>query len=386
MVAHRLLGQASPFAPYINNLPMGVAGLPMFFNGEALGELQYPPVTEQVLTVCGHHASYLMRSADSCVQQAQDVRAFCCPDWRARRIRQCAQALNLHPAAFLLQVKKRCRWLLSFTQQVRQFLAHAERVLRPPPKLPPGACPATVDLLAALVRQACARSRVRQASSSPAGENGMQRAARPGAGGGRWAPGRRSAAAFVPGAVPVCSEGLNLGYSLRNRLQVLGPLRGTDKDPFEGAEVDANALGWALAVVTSRAFRTRGPNQVRPPPSPACCYYLFFSGSAHACIFNATAGWRGSRSAVETAPAGAAPGCSLPPCRSEACARKAAVQGACHASARVNIVFSCVWRHAEAPHKGGLPSRLLLLPCGNFCRLSLLPRQRSPPPCCHLWT
>ncbi|KAL4423246.1 hypothetical protein ABPG77_000038 [Micractinium sp. CCAP 211/92] len=103
VVAHRLLGQASPFAPYINNLPMGVAGLPMFFNGEALGELQYPPVTEQV--------------------------------------------------------KKRCRWLLSFTQQV------------------------------------------------------------------------------------------------------LGPLRGTDKDPFGGAEVDANALGWALAVVTSRAFRTRGPNQ-----------------------------------------------------------------------------------------------------------------------------
>ena len=27
---------------------MGVAGLPMFYSGEALGELQYPPVTEQV--------------------------------------------------------------------------------------------------------------------------------------------------------------------------------------------------------------------------------------------------------------------------------------------------------------------------------------------------
>ncbi|KAL4434341.1 hypothetical protein ABPG75_000782 [Micractinium tetrahymenae] len=103
VVAHRLLGQASPYAAYVNNLPMGVAGLPIFFNGEALGTLQYPPVTEQV--------------------------------------------------------KKRCRWLLSFTQQV------------------------------------------------------------------------------------------------------LGPLRGTDRDPFEGAEVDANALGWALAVVTSRAFRTRGPGQ-----------------------------------------------------------------------------------------------------------------------------
>lgn len=48
MVAHRLLGQASPFAPYISNLPMGVPGLPIFYSGEALGALQYPPVTEQV--------------------------------------------------------------------------------------------------------------------------------------------------------------------------------------------------------------------------------------------------------------------------------------------------------------------------------------------------
>lgn len=52
-------------------------------------------------------------------------------------------------------------------------------------------------------------------------------------------------------------------------LQALGPLRGTDADPFEGAKVDANALGWALAVVTSRAFRTRGPGQVRRRPLPA---------------------------------------------------------------------------------------------------------------------
>jgi histone-lysine N-methyltransferase SETD3 len=44
--------------------------------------------------------------------------------------------------------------------------------------------------------------------------------------------------------------------------QALAPVRGGAADPFAGAEVDANALGWALAVVTSRAFRTRGPNQV----------------------------------------------------------------------------------------------------------------------------
>ena len=48
VAAHRLQGEASPFAPYVRNLPMGVAGLPMFYSGEALGELQYPPVTEQV--------------------------------------------------------------------------------------------------------------------------------------------------------------------------------------------------------------------------------------------------------------------------------------------------------------------------------------------------
>ncbi|PRW59274.1 histone-lysine N-methyltransferase setd3 [Chlorella sorokiniana] len=103
VVAHRLLGDASPYSPYIRNLPIGVAGLPMFYDGPTLSMIQYPPVTAQV--------------------------------------------------------KKRCRWLLSFTQQMLQ------------------------------------------------------------------------------------------------------PIRGGEKDPFDGADVDANALGWALAVVTSRAFRTRGPDQ-----------------------------------------------------------------------------------------------------------------------------
>ncbi len=42
--------------------------------------------------------------------------------------------------------------------------------------------------------------------------------------------------------------------------QVLGQLPGTAEDPFGGVLVDINALGWALACVSSRAFRTRGPN------------------------------------------------------------------------------------------------------------------------------
>ena len=33
-----------------------------------------------------------------------------------------------------------------------------------------------------------------------------------------------------------------------------------DEDPFGGVQVDTNALGWALAAVSSRAFRTRGPS------------------------------------------------------------------------------------------------------------------------------
>eukprot|EP00884_Botryococcus_braunii_P014680 jgi/Botrbrau1/23212/Bobra.0041s0056.1 len=38
----------------------------------------------------------------------------------------------------------------------------------------------------------------------------------------------------------------------------LEPLRGTLDDPFGGHPVDANLLGWALGVVTSRAFRVWG--------------------------------------------------------------------------------------------------------------------------------
>lgn len=42
--------------------------------------------------------------------------------------------------------------------------------------------------------------------------------------------------------------------------QVLAKLPGTPADPFSGAVMDINALGWSLAAVSSRAFRTRGPS------------------------------------------------------------------------------------------------------------------------------
>ncbi|KAG2433661.1 hypothetical protein HXX76_008032 [Chlamydomonas incerta] len=42
---------------------------------------------------------------------------------------------------------------------------------------------------------------------------------------------------------------------------VLAKLPGSPDDPFNGVAVDINALGWAMAAVSSRAFRTRGPTQ-----------------------------------------------------------------------------------------------------------------------------
>ncbi len=40
LLVHRALGDASPFAAYVSALPVGVAGLPMFFSGEAIDALQ----------------------------------------------------------------------------------------------------------------------------------------------------------------------------------------------------------------------------------------------------------------------------------------------------------------------------------------------------------
>lgn len=48
LLAQRVLGAESPFAPYIANLPLGFPGLPMFFPKPALDALQYPPVLAQV--------------------------------------------------------------------------------------------------------------------------------------------------------------------------------------------------------------------------------------------------------------------------------------------------------------------------------------------------
>lgn len=103
VLAHRVQGSEALFSPYIQNLPVGVSGIPMFFGREALRAIQYAPVSQQV--------------------------------------------------------HMRCQWLLHFAREALQ------------------------------------------------------------------------------------------------------PLPGSPADPFFGTLVDANALGWALAVVTSRAFRVLGPSQ-----------------------------------------------------------------------------------------------------------------------------
>ena len=48
VLAERVAGPEGHFNAYISNLPVGVAGLPMFYGPQAVKALQYPPLTEQV--------------------------------------------------------------------------------------------------------------------------------------------------------------------------------------------------------------------------------------------------------------------------------------------------------------------------------------------------
>ena len=52
VLAHRVQGLDSVFAPYIQNLPVGVSGIPMFFGREPLRGIEYAPVTQQVRMRC----------------------------------------------------------------------------------------------------------------------------------------------------------------------------------------------------------------------------------------------------------------------------------------------------------------------------------------------
>lgn len=48
LLHERAKGDKSFFDPYLKSLPVGVPGLPMFYSGPVLQDLQYPPVIEQV--------------------------------------------------------------------------------------------------------------------------------------------------------------------------------------------------------------------------------------------------------------------------------------------------------------------------------------------------
>ncbi len=52
LLAQRARGNGSKWAPYIRNLPVGFVGVPMFFAGDELSALHYPPVVEQVKKRC----------------------------------------------------------------------------------------------------------------------------------------------------------------------------------------------------------------------------------------------------------------------------------------------------------------------------------------------
>ena len=52
VLAHRIQGSESFFSSYIQNLPVGVSGIPMFFAREPLKAIAYAPVTQQVSMRC----------------------------------------------------------------------------------------------------------------------------------------------------------------------------------------------------------------------------------------------------------------------------------------------------------------------------------------------
>ena len=115
LLAERLAGGASHFAPYVRSLPVGVEGLPMFFSASAMKALeQYPPVSVQVHSVTvvadvltvncqchGRHTSALMPRAlqpgaarlferqNAGLAQVQVASQLCCKGARRDRRSPC---------------------------------------------------------------------------------------------------------------------------------------------------------------------------------------------------------------------------------------------------------------------------------------------------------
>jgi hypothetical protein len=96
VLAARIQGSDSSFAPYIANLPVGVSGVPMFFAREALEAIEYPPVVEQV-RVQNHFDSFQPRGHMTMVRTTCQPAPIHCPHLKSRS--RCVQGPQALPRA-----------------------------------------------------------------------------------------------------------------------------------------------------------------------------------------------------------------------------------------------------------------------------------------------
>lgn len=52
ILVERTKGSKSPYLPYLQSLPLGIRGLPMFFRPDEVAALQYPPLIQQINLRC----------------------------------------------------------------------------------------------------------------------------------------------------------------------------------------------------------------------------------------------------------------------------------------------------------------------------------------------
>ena len=109
LLAERVAGTSLVFNAYIANLPIGVAGLPMFFPAQSIRALQYPPLIEQ--------ASSMTWAVYSCCRKACELSSLLVSPACRRMSRLAEGACACAQRILLMQVRKRCSWLLDFSSQ-----------------------------------------------------------------------------------------------------------------------------------------------------------------------------------------------------------------------------------------------------------------------------
>jgi hypothetical protein len=101
-------GNTSSFAPYIHLLPSAHHGVPIFFNGEALEMLQYPPLVEQV------GGGKAMQSTCFTGTKVQILIVYLIYWYKGTN----TDEMLRYPPALVGQVKKRCRFLLELGKEL----------------------------------------------------------------------------------------------------------------------------------------------------------------------------------------------------------------------------------------------------------------------------